>query len=65
MAPGIEGLVLAMGFSGHGFCLGPVTGQLLAALALDEPTGFDLSAFAATRFNDGSNRPDEAMTLHG
>ena len=27
MAPGVDGLVLGMGFSGHGFCLGPITGQ--------------------------------------
>ena len=29
-APEIEGLVIAAGFSGHGFCLGPVTGHLYA-----------------------------------
>ncbi|RWM24665.1 FAD-binding oxidoreductase [Mesorhizobium sp.] len=64
-APAIEGLVIAMGFSGHGFCLGPITGQILAALALGDETGFDLSAFAATRFNSRPDLPQEAMTLHG
>lgn len=63
--PEIEGLVIGMGFSGHGFCLGPITGRILSALALGDEAGFDLSAFAATRFNSRSNLPEEAMTLHG
>ncbi|TIQ37070.1 MAG: FAD-binding oxidoreductase [Mesorhizobium sp.] len=64
-APEIEGLVIGMGFSGHGFCLGPITGRILCALALADKPGFDLSAFAATRFKARSNPPQEAMTLHG
>lgn len=64
-APGVEGLVLGMGFSGHGFCLGPITGEILMALALGEETGFDLAPFAATRFNSRSNQPGETITLHG
>jgi len=31
--PGIEGLLVAVGFSGHGFALSPVIGDLLARLA--------------------------------
>lgn len=65
LAPGAEGLVVGMGFSGHGFCLGPITGRILAALALGEETGFDLSAFAASRFTARTRLPGEAMTLHG
>ena len=64
-APGIDGLVIGMGFSGHGFCLGPVTGQILSALAVGADPGFDLTPFVATRFNDLTNRPPEDMTLHG
>jgi glycine/D-amino acid oxidase-like deaminating enzyme len=32
--PGIAGLLVATGFSGHGFALSPLVGDLLARLAL-------------------------------
>src|SRR5204862_6798253 len=32
-APGIDGLLVAAGFSGHGFALSPVVGDVLALLA--------------------------------
>lgn len=37
--PGVEGLVVAAGFCGHGFALAPAVGDILARLAL----GFDAS----------------------
>ena len=58
------GLVIAMGFSGHGFCLGPVTGQIAAAMAQDLPPDLPLEPFALARF-DRWNAPAEPMTLHG
>ena len=58
------GLVIAMGFSGHGFCLGPVTGQIAAAMAQDRPVDLPLEPFALARF-DRWNAPSEPMTLHG
>jgi len=64
-APGIEGLVLAIGFSGHGFCLGPITGRILAALALGHEPGFELTAFAADRFKGAADATEQEMTLHG
>lgn len=64
-APGIQGLVLGMGFSGHGFCLGPITGRILSGLALEEAAEFDLTPFAATRFNSSGHEAREVMTLHG
>jgi sarcosine oxidase subunit beta len=33
--PGVEGFICAVGFSGHGFKLGPSTGKILAELELD------------------------------
>lgn len=63
-ATGTDGLVVAFGFSGHGFCLGPITGRILAALALGEAPGFDLDAFRLARF-DGWNGPAAELTLHG
>jgi sarcosine oxidase subunit beta len=62
--PGAEGLVVAMGFSGHGFGIGPITGQIMAGMVRDEPSGFDLTPFRLARF-DGWNAPAEPVTLHG
>ena len=62
--PGAEGLVLAMGFSGHGFCLGPVTGQITSALVQGKAPGFDIAPFRMERFQ-GWNQPIQPVTLHG
>ena len=63
-APGIDNLVVAAGFSGHGFGIGPVTGPLAADLALKRAPAHSLAAFAFTRFEE---RPTHAAaaTLHG
>jgi sarcosine oxidase subunit beta len=63
-SPEIEGLVIGMGFSGHGFCLGPVTGQILAALATGQAPGYPLDPFRLARFA-GWNAPRQKVTLHG
>lgn len=62
--PQVEGLVVAMGFSGHGFCLGPITGKILAGLVQGRPTGLDIAPFQLARF-DGWNGPSAPLTLHG
>jgi len=64
--PDPAGLVIAMGFSGHGFCLGPVTGRIAAAMAQDLPVDLPIEPFALTRF-DRWNAPANAPTagLHG
>jgi glycine/D-amino acid oxidase-like deaminating enzyme len=51
---GLPGLVVATGFSGHGFGIGPAAGQLAAALATNEPTSIDINPFRISRFSDGS-----------
>lgn len=48
--PGIEGLTVAAGFSGHGFALSPITGQLAAEWLLDGTPSIPLDAFSACRF---------------
>jgi sarcosine oxidase subunit beta len=58
-----RGLVVAMGFSGHGFCLGPVTGQILSALALGLPSPLPIEPFRLARFAGVSAR--QAVELHG
>lgn len=44
-------LIHGFGFSGHGFQLGPATGEVLAELALDGRTATDISGFSAIRFD--------------
>ena len=53
-----------MGFSGHGFCLGPITGRILASLVQGQTPEVDISPFRIGRF-DGWNGPSAALTLHG
>jgi sarcosine oxidase subunit beta len=40
--PGVDGLLLAAGFSGHGFALSPAVGDILACLALGRDAREDL-----------------------
>lgn len=60
----LPGLSFGCGFSGHGFCLGPVTGQILSALALGTAPPFDLAAFDPARFADPGLQ-EVPLTLHG
>ena len=49
--PDHENVVLAAGFSGHGFKFGPVLGEILAARVFDETPPVDTSLFGLARFN--------------
>jgi sarcosine oxidase subunit beta len=60
----LSGLVIAAGFSGHGFCLGPISGSLCADLALGRVPRHDLSAFKLARFAGRVTTPSQ-LTLHG
>ncbi|MCY0096125.1 NAD(P)/FAD-dependent oxidoreductase [Hoeflea ulvae] len=51
--PGVDGLIVATGMSGHGFGIGPGFGRAIANLAAGRPTGHDLSRFRFSRFSDG------------
>ncbi len=44
---------LAVGFSGHGFALGPVVGRLLSELVVEGRPSLDLGAFRPSRFAEG------------
>jgi glycine/D-amino acid oxidase-like deaminating enzyme len=48
--PGIDGLIVATGFSGHGFGIGPAAGQVTAQLASGRTPSVDLQAFRPDRF---------------
>ncbi|MBJ6133268.1 FAD-binding oxidoreductase [Ochrobactrum sp. Q0168] len=52
--PGVEGLIVATGFSGHGFGIGPGAGRLVADMVSDETPVVDPSPFHISRFSDGS-----------
>jgi sarcosine oxidase subunit beta len=60
----IEGLIVAAGFSGHGFCLGPVTGQIIRELVVDRRSTLPIEPFHSSRFA-ALRGTDEAATLHG
>jgi len=62
--PQAPGLVVAAGFSGHGFCLGPVTGQIVADLVLGRASRHPIAAFGLSRFRErGFGQPE--LSLHG
>lgn len=48
--PGYSNVVVAAGFSGHGFKFGPVIGELMASLVTGEAAEFSLEPFAFSRF---------------
>ena len=50
--PGWPGLLLATGFSGHGFALAPVVGELVVADVLEHASPVDVSGLRAARIND-------------
>jgi glycine/D-amino acid oxidase-like deaminating enzyme len=51
--PGVEGLHVAFGFSGHGFKLSPMVGRMLAQAALGMEPDLPLRPYRATRFSEG------------
>lgn len=50
--PVFKNIVIGAGFSGHGFKMAPVTGNVLATLALGEDPSYDLSMFRIKRFDN-------------
>jgi glycine/D-amino acid oxidase-like deaminating enzyme len=54
--PGHENVVLAAGFSGHGFKFAPVVGELVADMLMDREPEFPPARFALSRFKRLSSR---------
>lgn len=52
--PGVQGLVVGYGFSGHGFKLSPTVGRILAQEALGLPTDVSLKPYSIERFQTGA-----------
>ncbi len=52
-APGVEGLYLALGWSGHGLKLAPAVGEVVAQEVLNETPSIDISPLRLQRFQEG------------
>lgn len=61
--PDIDGLIVAAGFSGHGFCLGPITGEILRDLVTHGTTAYPIAPFRRDRIAQIVGVAD--TTLHG
>ena len=59
--PGVDGVWIAAGFSGHGFMMSPVVGSSLAAAICGEPPNDYLRAFSLDRFARGELIPEPAI----
>jgi sarcosine oxidase subunit beta len=53
-APGVEGLYLALGWSGHGFKLAPAVGEVVAAHVVESAAPIDVEALRPERFERGA-----------
>src|SRR5262249_32325105 len=51
--PGLDGLEVAFGFSGHGFKLSPMVGRMLAQSMLGLPTDLPMRPYRITRYAEG------------
>jgi sarcosine oxidase subunit beta len=47
----LDGLLLATGFSGHGFCLGPIVGKLMSEYIVEGETSLPIEEFRQSRFS--------------
>jgi glycine/D-amino acid oxidase-like deaminating enzyme len=52
--PGLRGFLLATGFSGHGFAMGPIAGRLMSELIVDGKPSLDIAGFRFSRFAEGA-----------
>jgi glycine/D-amino acid oxidase-like deaminating enzyme len=57
-----RGLVLATGFSGHGFGMGPIVGKLVSEIIVEDKPTLDISALRFSRFQKGfSPKPSQVV----
>ncbi len=52
--PGLDGLVVATGFSGHGFGMGPITGRLMAETIAEGKPSLDIADLRFARFAEAA-----------
>jgi len=53
-AENVEGFYMAIGFSGHGFMFGPITGVVMSEMILGEKSTIDVSMLNLNRFKTGN-----------
>ncbi len=53
-AEDVEGFYMAVGFSGHGFMFGPITGVVMSEMILGEEPTIDVSMLNLNRFKTGN-----------
>jgi len=56
-----QGLLIATGFCGHGFAMGPIVGKLMAEWIDEGRPSLDLTAFRLQRFFDGTMQRPRSM----
>ncbi|KAK7088211.1 peroxisomal sarcosine oxidase-like [Littorina saxatilis] len=54
--PQHSNIIIAAGFSGHGFKLAPAVGKAVTELALNKPLSYNMAPFAVSRFNAASSK---------
>jgi len=59
--PGMEGLYLACGFSGHGFMHSPAVGRMVASLVLEKSPASEFLPFALERFKAGAYQKEQCF----
>ncbi len=60
----VEGLILACGFSGHGFAVAPILGQLLCELIIQGKTSLPTESFNFDRFKQQGAQDKEEHFAH-
>ncbi len=61
VVPGLEGYYHAVGFSGHGFMLAPVVGELLTSMIGGQKTSIDINNLDLGRFERGDFRVEPSV----
>ncbi len=59
----VEGLILANGFSGHGFMHSPIIGKIIAEISLSGRSAFDISGLGLDNFKTNIRPPAEKAVI--
>jgi sarcosine oxidase, subunit beta len=58
---GLENFYVSCGYTGHGFMIAPMTGQLVAELITGKPTTLPIESYRLSRFQEGAAPPEEMV----
>jgi sarcosine oxidase subunit beta len=62
--PGAEGLFVAAGFHGQGFCVGPMAGKIIADLICGRDSPVSLAPFRSDRFAGANNKSTDRTVIY-